>query len=141
MIQRSQSVYLVLATILLGLEYMFTDVFPWAATEQVAWFSPAVLGLFTVAAIGSFGSIFLYKDRKRQKGLVVLLQYLTLIGLVMLVVANSMAGTLPGISMSNAAFSHWGALVSPIMAYLMFLMARRGIAKDIALVRSMDRLR
>ena len=141
MIQRSQSVYLALATALLGLEYSYSSVFPWASSDAYAWFSPTVLGLFTLAAVGAFGAIFLYKDRKRQRNLVVVLQYLTLIGLIMLIVANSTAGTLPGVSMTNAAFAHWAALVSPIMAYLMFLMARRGIDKDIALIRSMDRLR
>ena len=141
MIQRILSVYLALAAALLGFQYLYSSVYPWASTDAYAWLSPTVLALFTLAGIGALGTIFLYKDRKRQRSLVVILQILTLVGLIILIVANYTAGTLPGISMSDAAFSHWAALVSPIMAYLMFLMARRGIDKDISLIRSMDRLR
>ena len=141
MIQRIQTLYLVLAAVLLGLEYMFSSSFPWAQSGEVGWFSPAVLGVFTVAAIGAAGAIFLYSDRKRQRSIVVVLQYLTLVGLVSLIVAHSTTGTLPGISMTNDAFSSWASFISPVLAYLMFLMARRGIDKDISLVKSMDRLR
>ena len=141
MIQRIQSFYLGLAAVLLGLEYMFSSAFPQVHSVEYGWFLPLVLGLFTLAAIGGLGAIFLFNNRKRQRGIVVILQYLTLLGLLSLIVAHAAEGTLPSVSMADEAFSTWAALISPVLAYLMFLLAKRNIDKDIALVRSMDRLR
>ena len=48
---------------------------------------------------------------------------------------------LVGAFADGVAGSTLTALVLPVLAYVMFYLARRGIANDIELVRSMDRLR
>lgn len=140
MIQRTQSVYLLLASILLGLEFSIADVWTGSATARYSWFEPVSLGMFAIATAGALVSIFLYKDRNRQRRMVIMLQYLTLTGLCMLFAGLYMGSGLPDVA-DNSSFWTWAAITSPILAYLMFLMGRRAIEKDIALVRSMDRLR
>jgi hypothetical protein len=98
------------------------------------------MGLFGLAAAGGVTSIFLYKDRKRQRGLVVIMQLIVLAGLLIKIILSSMTDGFASIS-SDASFEYWVGFGAPVMAYLMFLMARRGIDKDIKLIKSMDRLR
>lgn len=141
MIQRIQSVYLALAVALLGLEYSFDSVWKGASAEAYTWFVPVTMGVFTLAAIGSLGAIFLYSQRKRQRSLVILSQVIIVVGLLILFGSQYATDSLPLRSLSNASFENWASLISPILAYLMLLMARIKIDKDIALVRSMDRLR
>ena len=140
MIQRLQTVFLLLAVVILALMFLAEGAWTGAAATAYDWFVPVTMGLFGLAAAGSVTSIFLYKDRKRQRGLVVLLQYITVAGLLIKVATNSMTGEFASIT-SDAAFEYWVGFGAPIMAYLMFLLARRGIEKDIALIKSMDRLR
>jgi len=141
MIQRIQSLYLLLAAVLLGLEYTFASVWKGTSATTYSWFVPVTMGVFTIAAIGAVGGIFMYSQRKRQRSLVVVSQIITLVGLLILFGAQYVTGSLPMISGSVVSFESWAALVSPVLAYLMFIMARRAIDRDIALVRSMDRLR
>jgi hypothetical protein len=86
-------------------------------------------------------AIFLYERRKTQRSVVVGVQ----VGTVLL------AGVLYGglyltgeLAFRGPAGVDWGkaaTLAVPIVAYLFFLLARRGIDHDIELVESMDRLR
>jgi hypothetical protein len=141
MIQRIQSVYLLLAVAFLGLEYSFDSVWKGPSAAEYSWFVPITMGVFTISAIGAFGAIFMYSQRKRQRSLVVTSQIIALLGLLILFASQYMSGALPNMNLTQASFESWAALVSPILAYLMLIMARRAIEKDIALVRSMDRLR
>jgi len=141
MIQRLQSVYLALAVALLGLEYSFGSVWKGASAATYSWFVPVTMGVFTLAAIGSFGAIFLYSHRKQQRSLVILCQVIIVVGLLILFGSQYATNSLPPRVMTNLAFQNWASLITPILAYLMLLLARMKIDKDIALVRSMDRLR
>jgi len=141
MIQRIQSIYLFLAVAMLGLEYTFESVWTGPSAATYSWFVPVTMGVFTLAAIGSLGAIFLYSQRKRQRSLVVVSQIIALLGLLILFGAQYMTDSLPAMASSPVAFEAWAAMACPILAYLMLIMARRAIDKDIALVRSMDRLR
>jgi hypothetical protein len=140
MIQRLQTVYLLLAVICLGILFLADGAWTSAATSSHAWYVPVSMGLFGLAAAGGVSAIFLYKDRRRQRSLVVAMQIAVLLALVLKVVLTSMAGGFVSIT-NNATFEYWVGFGAPVMAYLMFLMARRGIDKDIALIKSMDRLR
>ncbi|MDA0683754.1 MAG: DUF4293 family protein [Bacteroidetes bacterium] len=140
MIQRIQTIYLLLAVVLLAIAFLFDGIWTGAAAAEYAWFVPVTMGLLGLAAAGGVTAVFLYKDQPRQRGFVVLLQYLTLLGLALLIGANSLAGGWGSLT-ANASFSTWASVGAPIIAYLMFLMARRGIDKDIKLIKSMDRLR
>jgi len=140
MIQRIQTVYLTLAAVLLSMIFAFDRVWTGTTAAEFSWFVPATAGIFGLAAVGSITSIFLFKDQKRQRKVVVALQFVTLVGLIVLFTAHYLAGNMPSVT-SNASFGEWAVLGSPAVAYLMFLMARRGIDKDIKLIKSMDRLR
>ncbi len=141
MIQRIQSIYLLLAVALLGLEYSFDSVWKGPSAEAYSWFVPVTMGVFTIAAIGALGAIFMYSQRSKQRTLVVISQIITLLGLLILFGSQYMTQSLPSIETFQSSFEAWAAMTSPILAYLMLIMARRAIERDIALVRSMDRLR
>ncbi len=140
MIQRLQTVYLLLAVTCLAILFLAEGAWTGNASASYSWYVPVSMGLFGLAAAGGVTSIFLYKDRDRQRGLVVLMQLVILGGLLLKVVVTSLSDGFASIS-SNASFEYWVGFAAPVMAYLMFLMARRGIDKDINLIKSMDRLR
>jgi len=141
MIQRIQTVYLVLGALALGTLGVF-DV-PWASTAASihSWFVPSLIGLIVVTAGTAVWAIFLYETRETQRSVVVGVQ----VGTVLL------AGVLYGglyltaeLTFRGADGIDWGravVLTIPILAYLFFYLARRGIDHDIELVKSMDRLR
>lgn len=141
MIQRVQSIYLLLGVALLGLEYTFDSVWKGPSAAAFSWFVPVTMGVFTIAAIGAVGAIFMYSQRNKQRTLVVISQVVALLGLLILFGSQYMTQSLPAFDSARSSFESWAALVSPVLAYLMFTMARRAIDKDIALVRSMGRLR
>ncbi|MEM6645325.1 MAG: DUF4293 family protein [Bacteroidota bacterium] len=138
MIQRPQSVYLFIGALLIGALGLFQVVWTSAASQMLAWFNPAVLGAGTLVIVIAISAIFLYRDRKRQLKIVVALQGVLILFLLVLLAGLYMGGTLDQVAGNVPLII---ALVLPILAYAMFWLARKGIEKDIALVRSMDRLR
>lgn len=140
MIQRLQTVYLLLAVVFLAIMFLAQGAWTGTAAAAYAWYVPVTMGIFGLSAAGGVTAVFLYKDRTRQRGFVVLLQYLIVLGLITKMVATWMTGGFASIT-ADASFEFWVGFGAPVMTYLMFLMARRGIDKDIALVKSMDRLR
>lgn len=141
MIQRIQSVYLFLGALALAVLGLFD--MPWssAAASTYAWFVPSLIGLILVTGGTALWAIFLYENRQTQRTVVVGVQ----IGTVLL------AGVLYGglyltaeLTFRTGGTLDWGrtlTLALPIVAYALFLLARRGIDHDIELVESMDRLR
>jgi len=141
MIQRIQTVYLLLGALALAALGAF-DV-PWSsqAASTYAWFVPSLIGLIVATVAGALGAIFLYNTRKTQRTVVVAVQVGTLF----------LAGALYGglymtaeLTFGTGRGLEWGrttALALPIVAYALFFLARRGIDHDIELVESMDRLR
>jgi hypothetical protein len=141
MIQRIQTVYLFFGALALCTLGLFD--LPWnsAAATTHAWFVPSLIGLILATAGTAIGAIFLYENRPTQRTVVVGVQIGTLL----------LAGVLYGglYLTSELAFSteqgiDWArttTLSLPIVAYALFLLARRGITHDIELVESMDRLR
>lgn len=140
MIQRLQTVYLLLAVVFLAIMFLAQGAWTGVAASTYSWYVPVTMGIFGLSAAGGVTAIFLYKDRQRQRGFVVLLQYLIVVGMLTKMVATWLTGGFASV-MTDASFDFWLGFGSPVMTYLMFLMARRGIDRDIALVKSMDRLR
>ena len=140
MIQRLQTIYLLLAVVFLAIMFLAEGAWTGAAASTYSWFVPVTMGIFGLSAAGGVTAIFLYKDRQRQRGFVVLLQYVTVLGLLLKVVSNVLSDGFVSVT-AEAGFDYWVGFGAPVMAYLMYLMARRGIDKDIALIKSMDRLR
>jgi hypothetical protein len=154
MIQRIQSLYLLLASVAVGLvfffplaklvvneEFIFT--FMYRGLYQVnadgvdlAVASMPLAALFTIILLINLITIFLYKKRGLQMRLCIIniLLMLGSIGVVFYYI--------------SAAFSEYEAVVSygisfimPLIAAILTYMAYRGVRKDELLVISMDRIR
>ncbi|RCS26482.1 DUF4293 family protein [Polaribacter sp. WD7] len=143
MIQRIQSIYLLLASIVSGGLIFVFDLWENFKKEIYAIelffkedFTLKVIPvLFIVSAIISLITIFLYKDRKFQFviGRIVILINLFLLGLLIYV-----SLTLPGeISISEKGIG----MFLPILVILLVVLANKAIKKDEDLVKSVDRLR
>ncbi len=141
MIQRIQTVYLLLGILVLG-AIGFFDV-PWSgrAASQFSWFVPSLIGLLVVTVGTALGAIFLYNRRKTQRRVVIGVQILTLLLAGVLYVGLYLARTLTFTGPNGILWSRTITLLLPIFAYGLFLLARRGIESDIELVKSMDRIR
>ncbi|MDP5105974.1 DUF4293 domain-containing protein [uncultured Polaribacter sp.] len=143
MLQRIQSVYLFLATIVSGcLIFVFNL---WNTLKEQIFVLDLFLNkditlsvipfMFFTSAIVAFVTIFLYKNRKLQfvLGRVVILINLFLLGLLIY-----LSLTLPG----EVAVSKKGiGMFLPILVILLIVLANKAIKKDEDLVKSVDRLR
>jgi hypothetical protein len=141
MIQRIQTVYLILGAAALAAVFAFSS--PWSSTaaETYAWYVPVVAGLAIVTAGTAVVAVFLYSQRPTQRSVVVLAQFLTFALAAVLYGGLYLTGEL---SVRAGDAIRWGKvsmLAMPAVAYVLFLLARRGIDHDIELVKSMDRLR
>ncbi|OJU56302.1 MAG: hypothetical protein BGN96_14785 [Bacteroidales bacterium 45-6] len=147
MIQRIQTIYLLLAIVLLAIANLVplaSFQLPTGELIQVSVISGShtnltlpILSLSILSAILSAVSIFLYKNRKRQ----ILVAYLALFPLLLL------AGFFIGFTYGSGASSAHLSLVSvkgiilPAIAVILILLAIRKIKADEKLVRSLDRIR
>lgn len=142
MIQRIQSVYLLLGVIALGALFFFDSIWGSQAAEMYSWFTPALIGLTVAAGLVGFLAIFLYKNRPRQRLVVVVAQTLTMFLVAALYLGFYLSGEL-SVSTAGGSFDvgKLFVLFLPVVAYVLYYLARRAIKSDIELVRSMDRLR
>jgi len=143
MIQRIQTVYLLLASLVSGgLIFVFNL---WNTIKEkifvVDLFSKDIVVLkaipfmFITSSLLSIGAIFLFKDRKLQfvLGRVIILINLILLGLLIYLSLNLSGETMvseKGIGM-----------FLPVLAILLIVFANKAIKKDENLVKSVDRLR
>ncbi|MEM8488864.1 MAG: DUF4293 family protein [Bacteroidota bacterium] len=135
MIQRIQSIFLLLAALAcLGTAAFRVELMQ----ETYTWLMPAVLGVLGLVALGALVSIFLYKDRQQQLKMTTILQYVAILGVLAAFGGLYLAGTLMEVPSNLQAT---GLLLLPVFAYVFIRIARGYVKKDIALVRSMDRLR
>ncbi|WP_299058709.1 DUF4293 domain-containing protein [uncultured Polaribacter sp.] len=143
MIQRIQSIYLLIATAISGgLIFVFdlwnnlkVAVFALDLFTRESLLLKVIPVLFLLSAMVSFLSIFLFKNRKLQfvVGRLVILINLFLLGLLIYV-----SLTLPGeISISEKGIG----MFLPILVILLIVLANKAIKKDEDLVKSVDRLR
>lgn len=142
MIQRIQTVYLLLGVVALGALFLFDGLWQSATAEAYGWFAPVLIGLVSLAALVGLVAIFLYQNRPRQRSVVLGAQVLTVLMLIVLYGGLFLGGELSfmtkaGVVDPNKAL----VLILPIGAYVMYYLARRAIDRDIELIRSMDRLR
>ena len=141
MIQRIQTLYLALGAVGLLALLFFEVVWQGAAATSYTWFTPATLGVGGLAAVAALGAIFLYKDRARQRKIIVLAQGLTVLLLIVFCGGLYLGKALFIRTAEGIDLGMLLALLLPLLAYLLFWLARRRVEKDIELVRSMDRLR
>ena len=143
MIQRIQTIYLFLSSIISGgfifvfdlWENVKKEVFALELFSREAIVLKIIPLLFILSAIVSFVTIFLFKNRKLQFviGRIVILINLFLLGVLVYV-----SLTLPG----EVFISEKGiGMFLPIVAVLLIVLANKAIKKDEDLVKSADRLR
>lgn len=141
MIQRIQTVYLVLGAAALGAMFFFQDMFASNAASTYAWFEPAMIVLIGLSAAAGLGSVFLYSNRKLQRKVVVAAQVLTALCMLALYGGYYLGNELVLRTEAGTDWNRTIMLLLPIVGYVLFFLARRAIQKDIELVQSMDRLR
>ncbi len=140
MIQRVQTVYLAVGGLaLLGL-LPFDAVWSSEAATSFGWFKPASVGAIILTAIVAIGAIFMYNKRPKQRSLVVGVQVLTVLTMLITFGGLYFAGALQPM-LATLTLASGAVLALPVLAYIFFFLARRSIDKDIALIKSMDRLR
>lgn len=141
MIQRIQSVYLFLGA--LALSVLFFIDMPWEslAASRFSWFVPALIGLLAVGIATALWAIFLYQNRQMQRTVVVGVQICTLCLAATLYGGLYLTAELTFVGSEGVQWGRFTSLSLPIVAYVFFFLARRGIDHDIELVESMDRIR
>lgn len=140
MIQRQQTLWLLLATAASVLTFFFpfatgeeavanTDMIK--ATEVIAGSNFFTLILTAISAGLAFVTIFMFKDRKMQ-------MRLTLLGIVVSII--TLAQYILNMSkLTSSTPALWSIL--PVLVIISFFMAFKNIRKDEKLVRSLDKLR
>lgn len=145
MIQRIQTVYLLLAAALLGVLFLVPDqfvrlVFPPESGANSHHFLSANLSpgvMLGIAAFASFATIFLFKNRPQQLRIARL-------ALIDVLLFFGSAGVFFYINFKNAPgsrFEFGWAVALPLTAMVLIWLAMRGIRADENLVKSADRLR
>lgn len=141
MIQRIQSVYLFAGALLLVLFVVLGEA--WLGVVGVAfpWLTPVAYALTGLSALTALIAVFLYKQRDTQAKVILAAQWLTLLLVLVLAATFGILSFRTGEELSAAGITGLMVLLLPVVAYVCLSLARRGVKKDIALVRSMDRLR
>jgi peptidoglycan/LPS O-acetylase OafA/YrhL len=142
MIQRIQSVYLLLGALVLASSYLLSNVWTGPAAVSSAWFTPLTLGLFSLTIAVGIASVLMYSHRDRQLVAVLAVMIFAVAGLIVLGAGMYIGGTFPGIESTETGLIQPSlALLIPLVSIAFFGLARRGIKKDIKLLKSVDRLR
>lgn len=141
MIQRIQTVYLSIGVLLVAASFLLGRIWAGPVAVEFSWFTPVTLALYSLAVVGGAISIFLYKHRERQIQAVFLVGIVTLLGLISLVTGLLLSETYSVASDSAVDPQLWMGLAFPVFGMVFFFLARRGITKDVELLRSVDRLR
>ena len=142
MIQRVQSIYLLLAALFSGgLIFVFPlwiqkgiNISAWSLFSEPSYVSRSVLVMFLGAAILALYAIFSFKDRKKQ---FVIVRIIMLIHLFLLGILIYLLLSLPREETSEKGIG----MFIPIFVVLFSVMANKAIKKDEDLVKSVDRLR
>lgn len=135
MIQRIQTVYLLLATILLTISAVYGLSCVIGSKDGVCggWEVLSFGVLTLVAAIVSAITIFLFKNRLRQAKLARWSSLLILLAYLLVVISSYMT--------SSCFFAGNIMVFLPFVAAFFNIMARRAILKDEKMVRAADRIR
>lgn len=135
MIQRIQSIWLLLAAIVMaGIFYFPIYKYPETLPVTIGNNYLAII-LAALSIILSLVAIFSFRKRKNQKKLV----WLDILCCVLLLAWLYYSGTTEAAVQPGGYF--WIGAFLPLMSIVLLLMSLRGIQKDEKLIKSMDRLR
>ncbi|MBZ9778244.1 DUF4293 domain-containing protein [Psychroflexus sp. CAK8W] len=136
MIQRIQSLYLVIAILLNGVLSFYSPL--WITSDNVEIFAisqPIAISLFLLSVLISIITLFSFKRRKRQ---FVLGRINIILNFVLVGVFAYWTLSLPG----EMDISEKGiGMLLPIISIVFIALANKAIKKDEDLVKSVDRLR
>ncbi len=135
MIQRIQSVYLTAsgaALIALSLRVF---------TLSSSSYAGVAAAMAVIVSLGAVGAVFLFKHRSQQRRLIVLVQVATIALIVVFFGGLYLEGALQVRTAQGVDTAKAITLLLPIVAYLLLVLARRAVTKDIGLVRSVGSLR
>lgn len=149
MIQRIQTLYLLLASIISGLllaiPYCFLSVtkplfYTFISITEKGNYTVVLIALTVLSSLVSFATIFLYKNRLLQIRLCWLTIVLSIAITPLLVLSYFSIDLTPyqGIGIDT---DPWIGMFLPTTSLVFTLLALRAIKKDEALVRSADRIR
>ena len=141
MIQRIQSVYLLLGALAMAALLLFGGGWQGAVSTVSSWLMPALYLIGVLIVLSGLAAIFLYSNRSRQRTVVLGIQVLTIIFALLFYGGLYAVDGLKLGQDGNISAGYIIMLLLPIVVYVFFYLARRGITRDIELVRSMDRLR
>ncbi len=142
MIQRIQSLYLLLAAALVGVFLTIGHIWRELVAAIYPWVGPFILVVGGLVIVAALVSVFLYRDRQRQRAAIGIAQWLDLFLVLVLVVVIVVVNLRDDLIWEPAVLqTAYITAILPFGAYIFLRMARRGVEKDIALVKSMDRLR
>ena len=130
MIQRIQTLYLFVAAILSALSAFILPMYSLDGESFAATANASTFGGFGALMAFFSGSILLYKNRNLQ----------LLIVRLGMVICLLVLGALIYIIQGNGVSADWGVVI-PFFNIVLAFMASKGIQKDQAKVRSLDRLR
>ena len=135
MIQRIQSLYLLIAAIIVGVLPFVFDL--WSTTENAVVFAidkQYLLAGLMISAVMSLASIFMFKNRKSQ---FVMNRLNIILNFILLAVFVYSSLTTSG----EMQVSEKGVGILPIISIVFLVLANKAIKKDEDLVKSVDRLR
>lgn len=136
MIQRIQSLYLLIAILLNGVLSFYLPL--WVTSENIEIYAlsqPVAVSLFSLSVLISFITLFSFKKRKRQ---FVLGRINIILNFVLVGVFAYWTLSLPG----EMDISENGiGMLLPIISIVFIALANKAIKKDEDLVKSVDRLR
>lgn len=135
MIQRIQTIYLLLVALFTGLAIKY--LYLWKVGEQLTFIKDDVQFLVPagLSAVLAFATIFMYKNRQNQ---FVSVRLLLLINLILLGLLLYRLLNLPG---EPSGTEKGIGLLVPIIAIVLLFLANKAIRRDEELVKSVDRLR
>lgn len=132
--------FLAFAGLLLAFFVSLGGVWAEGLRPDVAWLAPVTYGLAVVTALVALVAVALFKDRARQRKLIAAAQWMDLVLVALVLVGIALVpGAVEGAHVGGTG--RYLVALAPVVAYGLLRMARRGVDRDIATVRSMDRLR
>jgi hypothetical protein len=138
MIQRIQTLYLVVGALLLALFVALGGGWAEAIAVELSWLGWLGYGLAVVTAVVALVSVALYKDRPLQRRTILWAMWLDLALIVVVLVGLFVV---EDASAPRAPVGLYLVALQPIVAYVLLRLARQRVTRDIELVRSMDRIR
>lgn len=140
MIQRIQTIYLFIATIIIGVGVYLIPAWNFEGAHLSIPYSVTNISyIYLILAALTLISIFLFKNRKRQLAVIRLdiILNIALLGFFVYWFLN-----LPGETDFSEIFSKKGiGMLTPLISIVLLNMAQKAIKKDEALVKSVDRIR